>query len=186
MPFLPRILVALVLAGLSVVAPRPVAGQETPSASEPDITAAFLISFAKFTEWPADALPADAQLRLCVTDPDVGGALSHAVRAHPLVGTHPVSVYLLSETTVPRDCRVLYVSGMDGRRAGPLLAAIGDTSVLTVGDSAAFTDAGGVMYLYIEDGRMRFAVNVAAAERARLRLSSKLLTLARIVGEERR
>ena len=54
-------------------------------------------------------------------------------------------------------------------------------SVLSVGDSSEFTRRGGVIHLYLEDGHMRFAVNVAAAEKARLRISAKLLNLARIV-----
>ena len=58
-------------------------------------------------------------------------------------------------------------------------------SILTVGDGEDFARGGGVIGLFIEDGRMRFAINSDAAQRAGLRLSSKLLSLAKIVKEGR-
>ena len=42
---------------------------------------------------------------------------------------------------------------------------------------------GGVANLFIEGGRMRFAVNVDALQRSKLRLSSRLLSLAKIVKD---
>jgi hypothetical protein len=45
-----------------------------------------------------------------------------------------------------------------------------------------FAEAGGVMQFVIEDSRVRFVINLAAAERARLQISAKLLALARVVN----
>jgi hypothetical protein len=164
------------LAALLLWAP-PIQGQ---TASEADLTAAFLFNFAKFTDWPSDALAPDAPLNLCAADEAVAGALDTAVVGH-VVGAHAVKVMRVSVDPVPRDCAVLYVSGLDARRTTRLLNGLGDTSVLSVGDSEDFITLGGVVRLFVEDGQMRFAVNVNAAERARLRLSSQLLSLARIV-----
>jgi hypothetical protein len=55
-------------------------------------------------------------------------------------------------------------------------------SVLTVGDHDDFATTGGVIHFTRENYRVRFEINVRAAERAGLRISSKLLQLARIVG----
>ena len=56
-------------------------------------------------------------------------------------------------------------------------------SVLTMGDSNDFAEMGGIARLIVENDRMRFAINAAAADRARIQLSSKLLNLARIVKD---
>ncbi len=66
------------------------------------------------------------------------------------------------------------------RSAGGL-AEIKTLPVLTVSDGKGFSLAGGIIELYVEGGRMRFAINVDAAERSGLRLSSRLLGLAKIV-----
>lgn len=177
-----RSIAAGLLALIAAVAMgRPSSAQSATSASASVVTAAFLINFARFTEWPADVLAPDARLLVCVTDPLVAEALN----ATPgrTVGAHTIVVALVQPDNVPRTCSILYVSGLDTRRLSALAGSLRNVSVLSIADSEEFTKAGGVMQLYIEDGRMRFSVNVAAAERARLHLSSKLLVLARIVKE---
>ena len=62
-------------------------------------------------------------------------------------------------------------------------AAIKTLPVLTVSDGKGFSQAGGIIELYVEGGRMRFAINVDAAERSGLRLSSRLLGLAKVVRD---
>jgi hypothetical protein len=55
--------------------------------------------------------------------------------------------------------------------------------VLTVSDAARFAETGGMVELFVEGDRMRFAVNVDALQRARVRLSSRMLGLAKIVKD---
>ena len=62
---------------------------------------------------------------------------------------------------------------------------LSNTPTLTVSDGAAFAEAGGTANFFVEDQKMRFAINPEAAERARLRVSSKLLSLAKLVKDER-
>ena len=69
------------------------------------------------------------------------------------------------------------------RRSADGLDAIRTLPVLTVSDGKGFASAGGIIELYVEDGRMRFAINVDAAERTRLRISSRLLGLAKVVRD---
>jgi hypothetical protein len=150
------------------------------SASEPALKAAFLFNFAKFTDWPATALAADAPFLMCVIDGPVADALEMAAAGRS-VGSRPVSVARVAADPAPKQCAVLYVSALDDRRLTRLIAGLADTSVLSVGDTEDFTKRGGIVHFFVEAGQMRFAVNVAAAERAHLQLSSKLLSLARIV-----
>jgi hypothetical protein len=62
--------------------------------------------------------------------------------------------------------------------------ALSERHVLTVGETSDFTERGGILNFVIHDGRLRFEVNVAAAEAHHLKVSSKLLQLA--IGKFRR
>jgi len=146
------------------------------------ITAAFLLNFAKFTDWPADVITADAPLMFCASDPEVADALPDVVEGKS-VGAHRVTTSRVSLDSVPKQCAVLYASGLDEKRSTALVSSLKGSSVLSVGDSEAFVKSGGIIRLFIAEGGMKFAINVSAAERARLQLSSKLLSLARIVKE---
>ena len=78
---------------------------------------------------------------------------------------------------------MLYVGGVDSKQFAQLLESARDTPVFTVGDGEKFAERGGVAQLVLENDRMRFTINTAAAQRARLTLSSRLLSLASIVKE---
>jgi hypothetical protein len=83
-----------------------------------------------------------------------------------------------------RACHVLYLAGLDAKRAQPILDELKGAPVLTVGDREQFAQSGGVAGLFVEQGRMRFAINLEAAQRCRLRISSRLLSLAKIVKDD--
>jgi hypothetical protein len=151
---------------------------QQPSAGISELTAAFLVNFVKFTEWPGDDLA--APLLLCTSDAAVARAASDQIGRRP-AGARPVQVQRVDLDPAPGHCAVLYVSGLDKKRVALLTSGLNGTSVLTVGDSADFARQGGVIHLYLEGDTMRFEINVAAAARANLRLSSKLLSLAVIL-----
>jgi hypothetical protein len=155
---------------------------QTPTASAPVVTAAFLMNFVKFVEWPADALPPDAPMVMCIADPAVATALTGSLDNVP-AGARPVSVLRVPAGAVPVECGVLYVADIDARRMTTLIAALRGRSVLAVSNATDFAKQGGTIQLFLEDGRMRLAINPQAAERARLRVSSRLLNLAVIVKE---
>ena len=150
--------------------------------SESSLKAAFLVRFAKFTDWPSDALPPQAPIVFCAFDAEVADALTRAT-ATASVGSHSLSVIHLAADASPRNCSLVYVSGLDDRRMADLVGRLRGTSVLSVGDDEAFMKGGGIIRLFVEDGHMRFAINPQAAERARLRISAQVLVLARIVSD---
>lgn len=150
--------------------------------SEPALKAAFLLNFAKFTDWPAGARTATAPLVLCSADHEVSPALEQ-LAAGQVVDQRPLRAAHVSLDGPVRECALLYVGRVDDGTAVALARALGGAGVLTVGDEQAFAAAGGMIGLFVEDGRMRFAINVNAVERGRMRLSAKLLTLARIVKD---
>jgi hypothetical protein len=150
--------------------------------SESALKAAFLLNFAKFTEWPPDARPMTAPIILCSADETVTPSLETTVNGQ-MIEKHPVSANRVTLDGPFRECAVLYVGKVDERRTAQLAQALKGASVLTVGDDQVFATSGGIIGLFVEAGRMRFAINIGAAEQARLRLSAKLLTLARIVKD---
>lgn len=149
------------------------------AAAAPDLQAAFLLNFARFTEWPDGAKR--QQLVICVYGDDrLGDALVRALRGQTIGGRSLVLSRVKAESTVVH-CQVLFVAGGAIASGMPLLARASSLPVLTVSDRAGFAASSGIIELFVEDGRMRFAVNVDAAERQHLSLSSRLLGLARIV-----
>jgi hypothetical protein len=155
----------------------------TQAASTQALKAGFLYNFAKFAEWPADVLPARAPLVLCVVDDaGVAGALQKAAARRTVAG-HPVIVKEIGADGPVRTCHLLYVDRLDEAGARALITQLAGAPVLSVGGLDGFARLGGVAHLFVEDGRMRFAVNVDAAQRNRLKLSSRLLSLALIVKD---
>lgn len=149
----------------------------------PALKAAFVYNFAKFTEWPVDVLPAGAPLVFCsLDDPEVGHALEQAASGQT-IADHPVVVWRGRVEKPIGGCHVLYLGRTDGELTAVHLDAVKGLPVLTVGATPDFTKMGGIIRLFVENGRMRFAVNLETAQRANLRLSSAMLKLARIVHE---
>jgi hypothetical protein len=149
----------------------------------PALKAAFLYNFAKFAEWPADSLAQGQRLSLCVVnDAAVADALEQAIKGRAIEG-HVLTVHVIKAEGPVRSCHVLYITGLDARRSGQLLGVVKGAAILTVSDADRFAESGGVAQLILEQGRMRFAVNVAAARRAHVRLSPRLLRLAMIVKD---
>lgn len=160
-----------------VVPPTRAAGQGMP---ETELKAEFLFNFAKFTEWPGDILPATAPIVICVTDADVATALE-AVVTNRLLGQHPIVVGRVRLSDALNPCAILYVGKLDKRKTAELAAGLAAVSVLTVGDAEAFVESGGMVGFFEAGGRMRFAINPDTVERQRMKLSAKLLALAKIV-----
>lgn len=148
------------------------------------IKAAFLYNFAKFTEWPA--LPPGTPIVFCVVgDESIAAALAQTVRGQN-VNDHPIDMLRPQDSTSWRVCQLLFIAEAEAQRSAGGLSGIKTLPVLTISDGKGFIEAGGIIELYVESGRMRFAINAKAAELTRLRLSSRLLGLATIkrTGDE--
>jgi len=154
------------------------------SVTAPTLKAAFLYNFAKFAEWPASALAPGQRLSLCVVgDNAVAEALEQTIKGRG-VDSHELTVEIVKADGPIRSCHLLYVSGLERKQAGQLLTSLKSTAVFAVSDADHFAEMGGVAQLIQDNGRMRFAVNIEAARRAQLKISSKLLSLAQIVKDD--
>ena len=175
-----RRLIHLALTIVALAAGPPAAAAQT--VSVPALKAAFLSNFVKFTDWPEEQAPASRVFTFCVSgDKAVAAALTQGVKDHP--GPDALSVVVVAPDSPMGACQMLYLSGMDLKQARKVVDSVKGTAVFTVSDIEGFAEAGGIAQLRLEQGRMRFTINPAAAQRARLALSAKLLSLAIIVKD---
>ncbi len=146
------------------------------------LKAAFLLNFTQFVEWTADVVQPNAPVVVCVVgDNAVAEALESTARGRAVTG-HEISVRRLHSDGAIRSCQVLFVGTVEPRFSEVITGLKGAT-VFTVSDRERFANEGGMVELFLENGRMRFAVNVDALQRAHVRLSSRVLGLARIVRD---
>jgi hypothetical protein len=151
--------------------------------SGPVLKAAFLYNLTKVTEWPADTLSPKAPLEFCViAAPDTADALQSLVTGH-MLADHPLVVRGVTLNGVLRGCHVLYAAGLDHQGSLKLLDLVRGLPVLTITDNEEFAELGGVANFFLERDNTRFAINLGATERARLKISSRVLTLAKIVKD---
>jgi YfiR/HmsC-like len=149
------------------------------------LRAAFLYNFPKFSEWPADVLLPGQPLAMCVVgDVAIADVLAQTIKGHPIAG-HELTVVILKVDQPASGCHLLYVSAAEIKRSTALLLAVNGSAVFTVSDAMGFAESGGVAQLIVEDNRIRLAINIASARRRRLTISSKLLSLATIVNDDR-
>lgn len=140
------------------------------------VKANYLYKFAPFVEWPPGAFAsANSPFNVCVFgDAPFGAALDEATQGRR-VGDRPVSVHRLTRVSPATNCHVIYVGR--SKAARETLRALRGLPVLTVTDSSQGVD-GGVVHFVLRRGRVRFAIDTAAARTQGLVVSSKLLGLA--------
>ncbi len=172
--------VLLMIAALLCLSPK--SNAQSQELTEYQVKAAFIYNFAKFVEWPGDAFTESAApLRICVLGENPFGQELMRVANGKKIGGHDLLVSNLSEAHQARGCHVLFVSSSERGRIAQVLEATRGASVLTVGEPADFLRHGGIIRFVVDEGKVRFEVNLTASEKARVKISSKLLTLARAV-----
>ena len=173
-------LAALLLAAHFPPANRTVYAGQSPT--EYQVKAAYLFNFLKFVEWPGDpaADPNGKWLIGFVGDSLVGDELTHLVEGKNVLGRDlQVKKYQAADNL--RGCNILFIGESEKKRLPSILAALRGYSVLTVADIDNFIGSGGMVQFVVKDARVRVVIDVGATRRARLRVSSKLMALARAV-----
>ena len=151
---------------------------------EYQVKAAFIFHFAQMVEWPPDISgPDGSPLVMCTIGDDSYSAALDWVIDGKQIGSHPIQTRHLHDKVPIRGCHLLVISGKDNKRAATILAEVADEPVLTIGDSENFVASGGIIGLSLQDNKVRFDINLNAAQRASLKISSRLLLLAkRVIG----
>jgi YfiR/HmsC-like len=149
------------------------------------VKAAFLFHFAQLVDWPEDTLPGtDNSLFLCTLGEDpFQGALEGTV-AGKAIGSRAIRVRHVTQTQEMQACQILFLGERQRKQIPTLLANLRNAPVLTVGETAGFLGAGGMICFLLEKNKVRFEINLNAAGAARLKIGSRLLVLAQnVVGE---
>jgi len=171
------------VAFLTLAVANPIRPQETPSI-EYQLKAAFLFNFAKFVAWPPDAFQSDkTPITLCVfrNDP-FGGALDEVIRGKA-IDNRELLARRINDLPDLKTCQLVFVSQKEEKQLREILNSLKGASVLVVGEGEDFAESGGAVQFFLENNKLRFAINVDAIQRAHLQASSKLLALARIVHD---
>ena len=154
-----------------------VLGWADPADAAPEesaLQAAYVLNFAKFTEWPPAGMPGKlGVMQLCQFGArDELAQAFRALEGRSLQGA-PVQWRKVNRLDEVRGCHVLFIA-----ETGLSLVQLGGIPVLTVSDLPGFAQQGGVIGLVRQSGRLRFEVNRGAAQASGLRLSADLLSLA--------
>jgi hypothetical protein len=160
-----------------------VARAQSGEPSEYEVKAAFLFNFTKFVEWPDssfDSPHAPIVIGIVGDDP-FGESLVRLVAGQKAQG-RAIAIIKYRHGDDQRRCQILFISASERSRSAQILASLQETGVLTVSDIDGFAQIGGAVQLVIEENRVRFVVNLDAATQNKLRVSAKLLALARVIN----
>ena len=141
--------------------------------------AAYLYNFALFAQWPA--LP-DADFQLCVLGTTPLDAELVRLEGKRVQNGLPIAMRWIMPGEPLSGCQVLYVDERNRRTLDRLLQQLARSPVLTITDAAGLGDRGIMIEMRRQDRRIVFDVNLAAARRARLDFSARLLKLASFVA----
>ncbi len=173
---LPELFLALLFLNLPAYAQAPAPLTET------QIKAGFLFNFTKFVEWPPDAF-ADATspivLGIVGEDP-FGDLLTRAVAGKTVNGRAVLVRHFVADQNL-QGCNILFISASEEKHLPRILDGLRGSSVLSVGETDEFARLGGVINFFIEGNRVRLQINLEAATRARLKVSAKVIAVARLV-----
>jgi hypothetical protein len=151
-----------------------------PPVSEYALKAAFLFNFAKFITWPDGEDPrALLAIGVCGSEQltaEIAGSLQGRT-----IGNRVVKVTRVTTLEGAATSNLLFVSALDEGRCRVLQAQLRDRPVVTIGESASFAAADGMITFVREGDKLRFEINSTAAERAGLKFSAQLLKLATVV-----
>jgi hypothetical protein len=149
------------------------------TANEYQVKAAFILNFARFIEWPGDALTESETLVIGVVGDDPFGSSIDQVVSRATANGRRLMVRRMRWGDNLRACQILFISSSERKRVGQILDAVRGSSVLTIAETSDFNRMGGMIKFFIHDNKVFFEINSAAAAQARLKVSSKLMALSR-------
>ncbi|MGA8765673.1 MAG: YfiR family protein [Candidatus Acidiferrales bacterium] len=148
-------------------------------ANEFEVKAAYLYNFGRFVEWPDEsAVAKNESFEICVLGADPFGRTLDTTLATGTIGGKSVAAKRISKPEEIDSCRIVFISSSEESHLKTVLAALDKASVLTVSDIPRFSERGGMIGFVLDGNRVRFDVNLAIAQGARLTMSSELLKVA--------
>ncbi len=157
-------------------------GPAAPAGSEYDVKAVFLYNFTRYLQWPAESPPEAFEIAV-LGDSPILGPLREIARKRT-VGPLPIVIRPCTEVGQIGRPRILFVAGSASRWLPRVVEATRDGGVLTVAEGEGMAASGAAVGFVLRDGAVKFEMNEAVLQKARLQASSQLLKLAIRVGGE--
>lgn len=147
------------------------------------VNAALTLNFARFTEWPEQALSAkDTHVKLCVIGDNVTQQAFDEIDKKQ-VGVRTLEVLHLTRLKNVEQCQLLYISGSDRSTTIQLLSEIRNQHTLTIGEDRHFLQDGGMVLLNLVEGKVNIEIQLSIVKQAGLQINSRVLKLATIVNQ---
>jgi hypothetical protein len=155
--------------------------------SEERVKTAFLFNFVKFVDWPSGVFADNNSPVLIgiIGDDPLSGELEASLRGKNINGRKLIMRRIAWPGEI-KGMHILMVCASESRAAQEILASVKGKPVLTIGEMDRFGQQGGIINFFIEEKKVRFEINIDAADKARLKISSQLLALARIIRDNPR
>jgi len=145
---------------------------------EDQVKASYIYNFAKFITWPAATITPDIMpFYICTEGARLLSGNILLLQDRPLNG-HKIAIRSFAEVTEPSQCSILYIGDSEQHPLAELLRQVSPLPVLTISDLPDFAENGGMIGMKVLDNRVRFDINLGAAQKAKLEISSQLLKLA--------
>ncbi len=184
------------------------AGTDSAPSKEYQVKAAFIYNFIKFIDWPKPA-PAESDkkaddttkpITIAIIGENPFGKAFEALAKKKIQNRQVIikhfggfeknstkykedgkTKYKYKDAAALKACQVLFVGSSESKYCKQIIDIVKDSSVLTIGETEGFLDTGGIIGFVTEQKKVRFGVNLIAAEQAELKIRSKLLRLAKKV-----
>jgi hypothetical protein len=154
-----------------------------PKSKEYHIKAAFLLNFAKFMEWPSQVFPdTSSSLTLYILGKDPFDEALKTIEDKIVKKRKLVIKRTLSVEDI-KECHILFICTSEKKKLSEIFTKIKDKPILTVAETNNFCQSGGIVNFIVVKNKIRFEINVDAAKRTGLKISSKLLKLSKIIKE---
>lgn len=158
------------------------------------VKAAFIYNFIKFVEWPEESFSEKNSpyvIGVLGTDPFFESDLLLNYLNQAVEGKTINNREILVKPASPRisdfkDCHLVFISASEKNRMKEILAGLNQPGLLTISETDNFCEQGGMINFFMASGKVRFEINAKAAEKAGLKISSKLLNVAKIVSTKSR
>lgn len=170
----------MLIASLTLLCPN---CAESAPPGEHQIKAAMIFNMMRFVDWPESSFPSgEESIDICFVSRGSMSTAVEALRGKQVKGKNIV-VRQVGRHGTFAGCHVLLLSDTDRSPTASILDMTRSAPIMTVGESRGFAAAGGVFGFMIQDGKVRFEINLASAQRHRIRISAQLLKLAQNVFE---
>ncbi|GMV91396.1 MAG: hypothetical protein AMXMBFR82_11740 [Candidatus Hydrogenedentota bacterium] len=163
----------------------PVSGATDEAPTEYEVKAAFIFKFVSFVEWPEESFPEnDTPIRIGILGEDpFGTSLDRTIEGKSVRG-RTLEARRSNDVEELSACHMVFVAQPVPADVQSLTTKLHERHILTIGDSADFAKRGGIINFVEREGKIRFEINAKSAQRANIRISSQLLSLAHLIESE--